>query len=566
MSERPNSSIPVLKNKRASLSLATPVLQSSTSSTNANSASGSRASSPLTLSNPPKGRQSPLELGRRRSSLLGGTSTSRKTSFSENGENDPSEISHLKAQIALLQSSLHGAHQRIMELSASAGLDTSISTSPGGLSAGTRGSPLPWTPLNGPAPLPDVEGSMPLQGLVEEDVAGEMETATRDIPSSEVALEDAKPRLPHSSAEYDLRGHAVTPAKGDKGHGRLGLSRIPHSAVPLAVSLHPTPPHATTYTMQNSRPDNSTGSSPSTSTHLRSPFLAPDSPHSPSSTNLLSDDRLSPSLRKASGSSAASTRVIDNLQTELVNTKGHLERIKQEVLKSRRVIESLTRQTEDLKETRERMRMECEGLNNVIARKERLLQEVLERARTAESALATHQANKKAIEQSTKKQLQAMTSQLTDSQVSQARAEREERALRESVKSLRDVWTREVKAVREEVKRTEEKGRKEREEAREKHLALVKLVEQQSEERSHIAKLAEQAIKDNALATKAFEDQIRELRQQADKSNEDTRSARAIAVELAEELVRLRRVMRGPRRPSLEDVSQLGQLDGDAET
>lgn len=34
----------------------------------------------------------------------------------------------------------------------------------------------------------------------------------------------------------------------------------------------------------------------------------------------------------------------------------------------------LTRQSEDLKETRERMRIECESQNNVIARKERLLQ------------------------------------------------------------------------------------------------------------------------------------------------------------------------------------------------
>jgi len=36
----------------------------------------------------------------------------------------------------------------------------------------------------------------------------------------------------------------------------------------------------------------------------------------------------------------------------------------------------MTRQNEDLKETKERMRVECEGLNNVIARKERLLQGV----------------------------------------------------------------------------------------------------------------------------------------------------------------------------------------------
>jgi len=38
----------------------------------------------------------------------------------------------------------------------------------------------------------------------------------------------------------------------------------------------------------------------------------------------------------------------------------------------------MTRQNEDLKETKERMRVECEGLNNVIARKERLLQGVFD--------------------------------------------------------------------------------------------------------------------------------------------------------------------------------------------
>jgi hypothetical protein len=41
-----------------------------------------------------------------------------------------------------------------------------------------------------------------------------------------------------------------------------------------------------------------------------------------------------------------------------------------------RRIFQLTRQTEDLKEGRDRLRLENEGLNNVVARKERLLQEV----------------------------------------------------------------------------------------------------------------------------------------------------------------------------------------------
>lgn len=81
--------------------------------------------------------------------------------------------------------------------------------------------------------------------------------------------------------------------------------------------------------------------------------------------------------------------------------------------------------------------------------------------------------------------------------MSQQRSEREAVSLRDSVKSLRGVWAREVRAVREEMKRSEEKGREEREEAvscgrymwrlcmadtgqRTKHLALVKLVQAQS--------------------------------------------------------------------------------------
>ena len=58
-----------------------------------------------------------------------------------------------------------------------------------------------------------------------------------------------------------------------------------------------------------------------------------------------------------------------------------------------------------------------------------------------------------------------MQTQLAEAQASQVRAEREAGSLRDSVKSLRDVWGREVKSVREEWRRSEEKGRKEREEA-----------------------------------------------------------------------------------------------------
>lgn len=58
-----------------------------------------------------------------------------------------------------------------------------------------------------------------------------------------------------------------------------------------------------------------------------------------------------------------------------------------------------------------------------------------------------------------------MSAQLTESQTSQVKAEKEASSLRESVKSLREVWTRELKGVREEWRKGEEQGRRERDEA-----------------------------------------------------------------------------------------------------
>jgi hypothetical protein len=118
----------------------------------------------------------------------------------------------------------------------------------------------------------------------------------------------------------------------------------------------------------------------------------------------------------------------------------------------------------------------------------------LERARTAEASLAQHVSTRKALEQSTKKSLQQMTAQLAESQSAQIRAERECNSLKDSVRSLREAWSRELRGVRDEWKRGEERNRKEREEAvgdaheywrlalssqRLKHITLVKLVQSQ---------------------------------------------------------------------------------------
>lgn len=101
--------------------------------------------------------------------------------------------------------------------------------------------------------------------------------------------------------------------------------------------------------------------------HLTAPQLSPahrsiSSPASPS--------------RRTSFAPGNTTKVLADLQAGVLNAKTALENTKAQLRVSQRQVSQLTRQTEDLKEVRERLRLENEGLNNVVARKERLLQEV----------------------------------------------------------------------------------------------------------------------------------------------------------------------------------------------
>lgn len=58
-----------------------------------------------------------------------------------------------------------------------------------------------------------------------------------------------------------------------------------------------------------------------------------------------------------------------------------------------------------------------------------------------------------------------MTAQVTEATFAQTKADRECTSLKESVKSLRDAWGREMKLVREEWRKGQDKERQERDEA-----------------------------------------------------------------------------------------------------
>lgn len=73
--------------------------------------------------------------------------------------------------------------------------------------------------------------------------------------------------------------------------------------------------------------------------------------------------------------------------------------------------------------------------------------------------MAELRSTKQALEKSTKKALQLMTAEVTEAQQAQQRAESECNSLRDSVRSLREVWAREVKTTRQDWKRDMESER-----------------------------------------------------------------------------------------------------------
>jgi hydroxylamine reductase (hybrid-cluster protein) len=159
----------------------------------------------------------------------------------------------------------------------------------------------------------------------------------------------------------------------------------------------------------------------------------------------------------------------------------------------------LTRQNDDLRETKERLRAELEGMNKQMDRKQKLLSgesgvgryppgtssieivlanacsppivsvgrhtEVLERARTAESAVQTHLKDRKTLETNTTKSLAEMTAKLQEAQTLATKSEREAVVLREGFAQYKEMQKREMGELRVEMARLVEGTRAEMDEA-----------------------------------------------------------------------------------------------------
>ncbi|CCA71886.1 hypothetical protein PIIN_05821 [Serendipita indica DSM 11827] len=243
-------------------------------------------------------------------------------------------------------------------------------------------------------------------------------------------------------------------------------------------------------------------------------------------------------------STGNTTKVLADLQAGVVHARQALENTRSQLRLAQRSVAQLTRQNEDLKDSRERLRLQNENLNSVVARKERLLQEATERARKAEAEASALKAQLKTDSTAQKKALREMELTVAESTSISERTTREYETLRGSVKDLQEGWQSDVQALRTELLRREETWKKEIDEVNLKYKSLVKLTQAAQSERAKMEALKTEKRELDAKFEEAFKEELRSLATALSENNKSSEDASATAKELSTELARIRRLMR----------------------
>ncbi|THH07317.1 hypothetical protein EW145_g3458 [Phellinidium pouzarii] len=246
----------------------------------------------------------------------------------------------------------------------------------------------------------------------------------------------------------------------------------------------------------------------------------------------------SPGRRMSFGASGGNTtKVLADLQAGVINAKNALENTKAQLRLSQRTVAQLTRQTEDLKDGRERLLLENEGLNNVVARKEH-------RARKSEAEAALLKAQLKSEAVNSKRVVREMETQVQQSTTVSQKSEREYVTLRDGIKHLSEGWKQDTAKLKKEMQEREAKLRKEAEDIGKKYQRLLEQIEKERKARSTVDQLRSEEERVRDEWTRAFRMQVDELRERILLSEQESTMAGKIAQDVSNQLLRLRSLIR----------------------
>jgi hypothetical protein len=228
-----------------------------------------------------------------------------------------------------------------------------------------------------------------------------------------------------------------------------------------------------------------------------------------------------------------SSKVIEQLTTELHAVRMSLEDMRSQLRTSQRTIGSLQRSMDEKREALGRSRAENEASVQMLARKDRQNQEALERARKAETQ--AKELGKSSREWGTR--VRKVEAELGEERILKQRAEMQYEAIAASWKQTREAWEKEMKELRmthgERTKRDNDR------------LAEIRQQFQKRDEHGNfisaaVAELQEERRK----ASIAVAGPVRELVEQLERFEQHTKSQDASVKEVQDELNRILRLMR----------------------
>lgn len=242
------------------------------------------------------------------------------------------------------------------------------------------------------------------------------------------------------------------------------------------------------------------------------------------------------------GGGKGTSKVIESLTSELSTLKLALDDAKAQLRTSQRTVSSLQRALDDAKEALGRSRTENETLGQMMARKDKKIQEALDRARKAESE--SKELGKSSREWGTR--MRKIESELGEERILKQRAEVQYEAIAAEWKQIREAWEKEMKELR------ESKGdavRKNREEVS-KMLERFKAAELSWRGREEEGELLRGVIKELELertrAANFVQGPVRDLVAQLLEHETHTGAQDAAVEAVQQELQRIKRLMRTP--------------------
>jgi hypothetical protein len=240
------------------------------------------------------------------------------------------------------------------------------------------------------------------------------------------------------------------------------------------------------------------------------------------------------------GGGKGTSKVIESLTNELNTSRTALDSTRNQLRTSQRSISTLQRAMDETKETLNRSRTENERLGQMMSRKERQIQEALERARKAE--LESKELGKSSREWGAR--VRKIEAELGEERILKQRAEVQYETISTSWKQIREAWEKEMMELRESQGDAVKRNRLQVQSMLDRFKAAEESWRGREEEGKIMRGIIKELELERSRATMFIEGPVKDLLAELKQHEQHTSSQDAAVEAVQDELKRIKRLMR----------------------